>query len=659
MSTDFFLAETRSVDHDDSVDDIIQECIHSESKRSFITFAGAGSGKTFSLKQALSYLKDEHLIDFSRKGKQIAIITYTNNAADEISNRIDKHPIFTISTIHSFCWTSIKGFNEDIRHWYLNTIPKEIAKIEELERKGRSGKASDTRKKTLIRLNAKLEWLSEPQKFVYDPNGINSSKNALSHTDVLNIFSDFLTSKSMMKELLASKYPFIFIDESQDTDKTVINAFFNLQQSKQDQIVIGLLGDTMQRIFGVGDEGLGLTSPPAPGWEVINKEMNHRSARRIVGLGNQIRSNIDNRKQYAREGAPEGYIRYYLLPQNIENKAETEINIRREMANLTRDQGWNDIEEKETAILLLEHKMAARRLGFHQLWEKLEKAKSLKESMSAGSNTELSFFANIILPLAEASLNDKRAELMSILRKYNSPLLEPDILEANKDDPLVSARAAEHKFKSTITNNDVSFQDVLDILASHNLMKIPSKLQSFLTSNKYKSISMTSEKDNSSVDADEFDAWTDALKTRFFQDAWTDALKTRFFQIRDYKKYISDESKYRTHQGVKGNEFDRVMVIMDDNEAGGFMFSYEQYFGVKEPSVASSKRQNAEKQKLKELERTGRLFYVTSTRAKLSLAHVIYTSDVQALRNKLIDKKFARPDEIIEPQITETNIVKF
>lgn len=171
------------------------------------------------------YLKDEHSIDFSRKGKQVAIITYTNNAADEISNRIDKHPMFAISTIHSFCWTSIKGFNEDIRLWYLNTIPKEIARIEELERKGRSGKASDTRKKTLIRLNTKLEWLSEPQKFVYDPNGINSTKNALSHTDVLNIFSDFLTKKPMMKELIASKYPFIFIDESQDTDKTVINSF--------------------------------------------------------------------------------------------------------------------------------------------------------------------------------------------------------------------------------------------------------------------------------------------------------------------------------------------------------------------------------------------------------------------------------------------------
>ena len=47
------------------------------------------------------------------------------------------------------------------------------------------------------------------------------------------------------------------------------------------------------------------------------------------------------------------------------------------------------------------------------------------------------------------------------------------------------------------------------------------------------------------------------------------------------------------------------------------------------------------------LDRTRRLFYVTSTRAKNSLAHVIYTSDVTKVRGSLIEKKFAREGEII------------
>ncbi|MBF4218368.1 Fis family transcriptional regulator, partial [Vibrio anguillarum] len=75
--------------------------------------------------------------------------------------------------------------------------------------------------------------------------------------------------------------------------------------------------------------------------------------------------------------------------------------------------------------------------------------------------------------------------------------------------------------------------------------------------------------------------------------AWAEALETGFFQIKNYKDYIDENSIFRTHQGVKGNEFERVMVVMDDDEAGGFLFSYEQYFGAKELSQASQKKRDA------------------------------------------------------------------
>ena len=119
-----------------------------------------------------------------------------------------------------------------------------------------------------------------------------------------------------------------------------------------------------------------------------------------------------------------------------------------------------------------------------------------------------------------------------------------------------------------------------------------------------------------------------------------------FYQIRNYKNYIDGNSTFRTHQGVKGNEFERVMVVMDDDEAGGFLFSYEQYFGAKELSRDSQKRREAGEET--GLDRTRRLFYVTSTRAKNSLAHVIYTSDVAKVRKNLIEKRFAREGEVIE-----------
>lgn len=118
-----------------------------------------------------------------------------------------------------------------------------------------------------------------------------------------------------------------------------------------------------------------------------------------------------------------------------------------------------------------------------------------------------------------------------------------------------------------------------------------------------------------------------------------------FFQIRHYKSYIGEDSIFRTHQGVKGNEFERVMVVMDDDEAGGFSFSYEQYFGAKQPSAASQRKRDSGQET--GFDRTQRLFYVTSTRAKHSLAHVIYTSDIAKVRANLIERQFAQECEVI------------
>ncbi|KPD13143.1 UvrD-helicase domain-containing protein [Phaeobacter sp. 11ANDIMAR09] len=639
MSQEKFLAETKPIDHDSNIDEGIRECLRIGSGKSFITFAGAGSGKTYSLKEALDFLNSQHFSDFARQGKQIAVVTFTNNAADEIKDRIQQSPIFAVSTIHSFCWSAIAGFNEDIRKWYLGKVPADLAEVEDLERRGRAGtKASDARKRTIIRLREKLEWLAEPRTFVYDPNGVNSSQNALSHADVLKIFSNFLTTKPMMAEVIVNKFPFIFIDESQDTNKDVVSAFFDLQTAKSDSVVIGLLGDTMQRIFGGGEPELGKTKPS--GWITFDKEMNHRSARRIVGLGNQIRSEDDGRMQFARDGAAEGYVRYFLLAHGVSDKDAIEAKIREFMAQATGDEAWVDSRSEETAILLLEHKMAGRRLGFDGLWDQLSVSEKIKGQISEGDNTELNFFSGVVFPLAEASLKENRAELMSILRRNKSPLLEASVLDANKDDPLKLGRAAEHALREVVSNDKVSFRAVLEVLADHRLLRLPSKLQAFVPA---------SRNDEAETGEDLTEEVSELVSEEDDDSeiaAWANALETDFFQIQNYRDYIDQNSIFRTHQGVKGNEFERVMVVMDDDEAGGFLFSYEQYFGAKEPSKASQKKRDAGEEI--SADRTRRLFYVTSTRAKNSLAHVIYTSDMAKVKADLIERKFAKEGEVIE-----------
>lgn len=637
-----FLALTRPKDHDKFVDDGIAESLHVGSGKSFITFAGAGSGKTYSLENALDKLREKYEAEFSKLGKQVAVITYTNNAVDEITNRVERSPLFSISTIHSFCWLTISGFNEDIRKWFLSEIPVELADLEEKERRGRAGKASEARKRRIVQLSDKMVWLDEPRSFVYDPNGVNSSQNSLSHADVLNLFTHFVTQKPMMAEILFNKYPFIFVDESQDTDKGVINALIHIQANYADNIVIGLFGDTMQRIFGGGEPELGRTLPQ--NWEEFDKQMNHRSARRIIGLGNKIRRESDGRSQFAREGSNDGFVRYFLLPHGAGNKDEIEDNIRTEMANISSDPGWLNTLVRETAILLLEHKMVSRRLGFYELTEALSKSSTVKDRIFEGDNSELNYFSDVILPMAEAILKDDKFEVMTILRNHESPLLEENVFSENEADPLLPARNAEQALRSILSNSNVTFRQILEVIAERDLLPIPTKLKSFVLAENdtYRGDDLAIQISDDVVpisEKNQNESYSDEI------DAWAEALEMPFSQIKNYRDYITENSIYRTHQGVKGNEFERVMVIMDDNEAGGFMFSYEQYFGAKEPSKNTLAKIQAGEET--GLDRTRRLFYVTSTRAKNSLAHVIYTSDTAKVRANLVKRGFAYDSEII------------
>ncbi len=80
-------------------------------------------------------------------------------------------------------------------------------------------------------------------------------------------------------------------------------------------------------------------------------------------------------------------------------------------------------------------------------------------------------------------------------------------------------------------------------------------------------------------------------------------------QFWHYQYYINEESPFSTQQGIKGAEFDRVLVILDDEEGRAhFQFSYQKYLGIK--PLSDQDRMNVEEGKDTSVERTRRLFYV-------------------------------------------------
>ena len=61
--------------------------------------------------------------------------------------------------------------------------------------------------------------------------------------------------------------------------------------------------------------------------------------------------------------------------------------------------------------------------------------------------------------------------------------------------------------------------------------------------------------------------------------AWRRALEAPFAVVEKYDRYVRGVSRFDTHQGVKGLEFPRVMVVLSDEEARGFLFAYDKLVG--------------------------------------------------------------------------------
>lgn len=626
---------TGATDTDDPVDDIITECLNPESPKSFFLYAGAGSGKTYSLVKGLGAFEKSHGEKFRKTGTKIAVITYTNAACDEIIERIKGDPLFHISTIHSFCWLQIKAFHDDIRSWLRRTIPAEISELETQEAKGRPGtQASISRLRSIANKRERLGWLAKRREFTYNPNGDNLGKASLSHTEVLKICADFLMSKPSFQQIVINRYPFLLIDESQDTNKGLIEAFFAVEEQRQGVFCLGLIGDMMQRIYGDGKADLGDDIPER--WAKPVKQMNRRSPSRIVALANDIRSEDDRQKQKVLEGKPEGYVRLFIEQANRSNKPEFEHTVRQRMADITGDELWKNPEEVKH--LMLEHMMAAVRMDFSEMFSALTASKRLTTALRSGDLPAVRLFSEYVLPLYELEKAGASHAVMTHLRRANSPLLDPNYLKSIKpgDNPLAPLKSAIKAVVNIIdSNSDVTFSEVLQCIAEHNLFSIPQSLIPFM------------EKVESVVQEDDEDKDEEAGEEEKVSslDAMRHFLKTPYRQISAYKKYVSGEGAFDTHQGVKGREFERVLVVMDDEEAGGFLFSYEKMFEVKPPTKSDIDKRTMGVET--GIDRTRRLFYVTCTRAEKSLALVAYTQDPSKLKERVVAKGWFEDDEVL------------
>lgn len=220
--------------------------------------------------------------------------------------------VFSVSTIHSFLWELIKNHQSDIKIWLTESVKIEIEGLEEKQQKGRGGKAAEKRAEDIKKKTERLAKIAVIKRFSYNPNGDNVGYDSLNHSEVVKMGSEFIETEDTMQDILVSKYPILLIDESQDTKKELVDALLTVCEKYKGKFIVGMFGDTMQRIYLDGKENLAHCIPDD--WEKPQKVMNHRSATRIVQLANTIRHTIDDQQQRPRSGAMNGTVRLFILP---------------------------------------------------------------------------------------------------------------------------------------------------------------------------------------------------------------------------------------------------------------------------------------------------------------------------------------------------------
>lgn len=214
-----------------------QVCID---ERNILLKACPGSGKTRTLTYKLAYLVQKYI---SSKKLNIAI-TYTNRAADEIRERLEKletpEDKVWVGTIHQFCLEFVirpyTMYHERLRKGY-HIIDEYVTKqyIEEIiEELGID-----------IGYNKPFDYpeiLEKYQKKLLDEKEIDFN-------DILSISFDLVNGKKFIAENISGIIRTILVDEYQDTNELQYKILSSVVMADK-KIQVTFVGDTDQAIYG-------------------------------------------------------------------------------------------------------------------------------------------------------------------------------------------------------------------------------------------------------------------------------------------------------------------------------------------------------------------------------------------------------------------------
>ena len=606
----------------------LRSLLDKEELKGFVMLAGAGSGKTTSLIKALDHVATRHGARLKARTQQVACITYTEVAAQEIHADVGNNPLVMVSTIHSFLWSLAKAFQKDIAQWVQSRVEDKVEKIVEKQATYSSGTRQTTIEKEtadLEKLRNQLRLLNSVEHYTYGM-GSDYGRGVLGHEDVLVMVPELILHSKLLAKIAAGKYPYIFVDESQDTFPNVVEALKHASAQAKGAVCLGFFGDPMQQIYQRSAGAIKLE----PGWATIEKPQNFRSSDKVLSVINRVRSEADGLVQVSGRQPDKrigGECFFFVLPAD-DHRSQRLGEVRAWLERRSTAGSWtadSTAGGDGAKILMITHRMAAKRMGFAQLYAAFHDSgsHSLERAFDEGTAWPLRPFEDVILPICGANAVNSPS-VIAILRQ-NGGALSSDVPGLDIRTMLATARDAVERIRKTVeAGGSGSVGAALRLASEAEIFAPDARISAYLDPDGEHADTLLSTKTVNSLNA--FAACDVG-------------------ELAAYFRYIRQQSPYSTQHGTKGAEFRKVIVVLDDEEGNYNLYSYEKLFGIK--PLSNTDRGNLATGTDSVLERTRRLLYVCVSRAIESLAVVLFVSDVAAARAALEESAIMAGDRVV------------
>ena len=281
-----------------------------------LILAGAGSGKTRVLTHRIAYLMDEVGVN----PWNILAITFTNKAAQEMRERVDKLIGFGsesiwVSTFHSACVRILRRHIDNLGYDTNFTIydtDDQKSLMKDVCRKLNIDTKVYKERSLLAQIShAKDELLTPDDMEMKAAGDYNMKKvasvyreyqaalrknNALDFDDLIVKTVELFQNCGAVLEYYQERFKYIMVDEYQDTNTAQFKFISLLAQRYQNLCVVGDDDQSIYKFRGANIGNILGFERVFPDARVIRLEQNYRSTRNILNAANQVIANNTERK---------------------------------------------------------------------------------------------------------------------------------------------------------------------------------------------------------------------------------------------------------------------------------------------------------------------------------------------------------------------------